>query len=141
MVGGDPTLIDRMHRLRTFSMGLLTVLTATAGTAAPQADDLAGMPPLVDRQDVYAGARPGHLSPNVKGFPDRVYVPNSVRDTVQVIAPHTFKVIDEFPVGKQPQHVVPSYDLKTLWAVSDLGDNVTRIDPSTGHPNGTVKVK
>src|SRR5262245_43220017 len=130
-----------MPRLRTFFIGLVAVLTVAARAAAQPADDLTGMPPLLDRQDVYAGARPGRLSPNVKGFPDRIYVPNSVRNTVQVIDPHTFKVIDQFAVGRQPQHVVPSYDLKTLWVVSDLGDNVTRIDPSTGHANGTVNVK
>ena len=134
-------MIDRMRRVLTFFIGLVAVLTAAASAAAPPADDLPGMPPLLDPQDVYAGARPGRLSPNVKGFPDLIYVPNSVRDTVQVIDPHTFKVIDEFAVGRQPQHVVPSYDLKTLWVVSDLGDNVTRIDPSTGHANGTIEVK
>src|SRR5689334_15639937 len=80
-----PKLMTRMHRLRTFSIGLVAVLSSTAGAAAPQADDLPGMPPLLERQDVYAGARPGRLSPDVKGFPDRVYVPNSVRNTVQVI--------------------------------------------------------
>jgi YVTN family beta-propeller protein len=130
-----------MPRVLSLSIGVVALLSAAASAAAPAADDLTGMPPLLDRQDVYAGARPGHLSPEVKGFPDRVYVPNSVRNTVQVIDPHTFKVIDEFPVGRQPQHVVPSYDLKTLWVVSDLGDNVTRIDPATGHATGTVKVK
>jgi YVTN family beta-propeller protein len=134
-------LIDRMRRVRTFSIGLVAVLTAAARAAAGPADDLTGMPPLLDRQDVYAGARAGRFSPNVSGFPDRIYVPNSVRNTVQVIDPHTFKVIDQFAVGRQPQHVVPSYDLKTLWVVSDLGDNLTRIDPSTGHANGRVKVK
>src|SRR5690349_12891519 len=133
--------MNRLHRVLTLVIGLVAVLSATAGAATPPVGDLSGMPPLLEKQDVYAGSRPGRFSPNVKGFPDRIYVPNSVRDTVQVIDPHTFKVIDEFPVGKQPQHVVPSYDLKTLWAVSDLGDNVTRIDPATGRPNGTVKVK
>ena len=130
-----------IERLRLCAFLLVTILTAVANAGAPPAGDLPGMPPLLDRQDVYAGARPGRLSPNVQGFPDRIYVPNAVRNTVQVIDPHTFKVIDQFPVGRQPQHVVPSYDLKTLWVVSDLGDNLTRIDPSTGHADGTVKVK
>ena len=133
-------MIDRLLRLRAFSI-LLVILTATATSAAPPADDLPGMPPLLDRNDVYAGARPGRFSPDVRGFPDRIYVPNAVRNTVQVIDPHTFKVIDQFAVGRQPQHVVPSYDLKTLWVASDLGDNLTRIDPATGHATGTVKVK
>jgi YVTN family beta-propeller protein len=91
--------------------------------------------------DVYAAARPGNMSPAVQGFPDRVYVPNSGRNSVDVIDPHTFTVIDHFPVGRQPQHVTPSYDLKTLWVLSDLGDSLTRIDPATGHRQETVKVK
>lgn len=140
-------MIDTLPRLRRFASRLLSlcftsiVVVGVTTAAASPADDLPGMPPLLDRQDVYAGARPGRLSPTVSGFPERIYVPNSVRNTVQVIDPHTFKIVDEFPVGRQPQHVVPSYDLKTLWVVSDLGDNVTRIDPSTGHAAGTVRVK
>jgi DNA-binding beta-propeller fold protein YncE len=55
--------------------------------------------------------------------------------------PHTFKIVDHFPVGRQPQHVTPSYDLKTLWVLNDLGDSVTRIDPMTGHKLDTLKVK
>ena len=53
-------------------------------------------------------------------------MPNSGSNTVDVIDPQTFKIIDHFAVGKQPQHVVPSYDLKTLWVLNDLGDSVTR---------------
>ena len=111
-----------------------------AATLAAQSSDLPGMPPLVDAKDVYAGARPGNLSPAVKGFPDRIYVPNSGSNTVDVIDPHTFKVIGHFAVGKQPQHVVPSYDLKSLWVLNDLGDSLTRIDPTTGTKLDTVPV-
>ena len=32
-----------------------------------------------------------------------------------VIDPRTYKVVRTFPVPAQPQHVVPSWDLKTLW--------------------------
>ena len=45
----------------------------------------------------------------------RVYVPNSDSNTVDVIDPHTFKIVDHFAVGEQPQHVAPSCDLKTLY--------------------------
>ena len=55
------------------------------------------------------------LAPAVRNFPPRIYVPNSDSNTVSVIDQKTFKVIDTFPVGQLPQHVVPSYDLKTLW--------------------------
>src|SRR5262245_57709487 len=102
---------------------------------------LDGMPPLLDSHDVYAADRPGNLSPVVRGFPERVYVPNSGRNTVDVIDPHTFKIVDHFKVGRQPQHVTPAYDLKTLWVLNDLGDSITRIDPATGHKLDTLKVK
>jgi YVTN family beta-propeller protein len=60
---------------------------------------------------------------------------------VDVIDPKTFKIVRHFKVGRQPQHVTPSYDLKTLWVLSDLGDSLTRIDPATGMKHDTVKVK
>jgi len=99
------------------------------------------MPPLLDPRDVYAADRPGNLSPTVSGFPARVYVPNSGRNTVDVIDPRTFKVIDHFAVGKQPQHITPSYDLQTLWVLNDLNDSLNRIDPATGRMLDIVKVK
>ena len=105
-----------------------------------QTNDLPGMPPLVDARNVYAGARVGNMSPAVQGFPDRVYVPNSDSNTVDVIDPKTFKVIAHFDVGHQPQHVVPSYDLKTLWILNDLGDSLTRIDPATGEKKETIPI-
>ncbi len=80
------------------------------------------------------------LSPVVRDFPERVYVPNSESDTVSVIDPHSFKVIDEFPVGALPQHVVPAYDLKTLWVTNDEGNSLTPIDPKTGKPGKPVPV-
>jgi DNA-binding beta-propeller fold protein YncE len=41
-------------------------------------------------------------------------------------------------VGRQPQHVVPSWDLKTLWVNNDLGNTLTAIDPATGKKGRTV---
>jgi len=117
---------------------LLTLILALA--AAQSADLLPGMPPPLDPHDVYAAGRPGNMSPAVKGFPDRIYVPNSGSNTVDVIDPHTFKIINHFDVGKQPQHVVPSWDLKTLWVLNDLGDSLTKIDPTTGNKGETVPV-
>jgi YVTN family beta-propeller protein len=109
-------------------------------TATQAGGPLPGMPPLLDPKDVYAAARPGKLSPVVAGFVERVYVPNSGHNTVDVIDPHTFKIIDHFDVGREPQHVAPSWDLKTLSVLSDLGDSVTRIDPATGRKLDTIKV-
>ncbi|MCX5340743.1 YncE family protein [Streptomyces atratus] len=110
---------------------------APSGRAKPA---LPGMPPVLDAKDVYAADRPGKLSPVVKDFPSRVYVPNTNSDTVSVIDPATYKVIRTIKVGRQPQHVVPSWDLKTLWVNNDIGDSLTAIDPATGKVSRTVPV-
>jgi YVTN family beta-propeller protein len=98
------------------------------------------VPPPLDPHNVYAADRPGELAPAVRKFPSRIYVPNSDSNTVSVINPSTYRVIDQFPVGQQPQHVVPSYDLKTLWVNNDQGNSLTAIDPRTGRPGRTVPV-
>ncbi|MEU4727247.1 YncE family protein [Streptomyces sp. NPDC023588] len=101
---------------------------------------LPGMPPLLDPNDVYAADRPGRLSPVVKDFPSRVYVPNTTSNTVSVIDPETYKVIDTIPVGVQPQHVVPSWDMKTLWVNNNRGHTLTPINPATGEAGKPVEV-
>jgi YVTN family beta-propeller protein len=109
-------------------------------TSAELDNLLPGMPPLLDPYDIYAATRTHMLSPVVQNFPTRVYVPNSDSHTVDVIDPTTFKVIDSFPVGKRPQHVTPSYDLKTLWVLNNEGYSLTKIDPATGKKGDTVPV-
>ncbi|MEU2396244.1 hypothetical protein [Streptomyces sp. NPDC007369] len=101
---------------------------------------LPGMPPLLDPNDVYAADRPNQLSPVVKDFPSRVYVPNTNSNTVSVIDPATYKVIDTIPVGVQPQHVVPSWDLKTLWVNNNRGHTLTPVNPATGEAGEPVEV-
>jgi YVTN family beta-propeller protein len=91
-------------------------------------------------QSVYAADRPGMLARVARRFPARVYVPNSLSNTVSVINPRTYRVIDEFPVGELPQHVTPSYDLKTLWVNDNAGNSLTPIDPRTAKPGKPVPV-
>ena len=76
----------------------------------------------------------------VKNDPPRVYVPNSLSNTVDVIDPATAQVIDHFAVGVLPQHVVPAWDLKTLYVTNDRSNTLTPIDPKTGHPGPTIPV-
>ena len=106
----------------------------------PELNLLPGMPVVADPSDIYSQDRPGNLSPIVKDFPSLVYVPNSKSNSVDVIDPKTFKVINHFQVGTEPQHVVPSWDLKKLWVTQDLQDQLTLIDPSTGKKGQTVQV-
>ncbi|AJC59716.1 surface antigen [Streptomyces sp. 769] len=101
---------------------------------------LPGMPPPLDDHDLYAADRPNRLAPQVKHYPSRVYVPNTGSDTVSVIDPKTYKVIETIPVGVQPQHVVPSWDMKTLWVNNNRGHDLTPIDPATGKAGKPVKV-
>jgi YVTN family beta-propeller protein len=106
--------------------------------AVVSSDPLPGMPPVLDPKDLYSADRT--LLPVAKTFLPRVYVPNSDSNTIDVIDPATFKVVDHFEVGHQPQHVVPSWDSKTLWILNDLGDSLTKLDPVTGKKGETVPV-
>ena len=99
------------------------------------------VPPLISRHDVYAADRAGRLSPVVRRFPERIYVPNSGSNTVDEIDPHTFRIVRHFATGALPQHVTPSYDLKTLWVSNDAGNSLMPIDPRTGKPGKPVPVE
>jgi YVTN family beta-propeller protein len=70
-----------------------------------------------------------------------VYVPNSESDTVDVIDPQTYRVVDHLSVGGLPQHVVPAWDLRTLYVTNDTGNSLTPIDPITGKPRASVAVE
>jgi YVTN family beta-propeller protein len=98
------------------------------------------VPPLPDPRNVYAADRRSELSPVVRQFRSLVYVPNSGSDTVDEIDPRTYRVVREFPVGAVPQHVVPSYDLRTLWVTNDIGNSLTPINPANGNPGRSVPV-
>ena len=122
----------------TVSTQKTTTAAATPkGVSVPVAGSI---PPLVNQHDVYAAERPGLLSPTVKHDPALVYVPNSESNTVDVISQKSLKIIRSFPVGKLPQHVVPSWDLKTLWVTNDLGNTLTPISAKTGKPGDSVAV-
>jgi len=122
-----------------FCSALTTLLVSFA--ADPTANPLPGMPPVLDKHDIYSADAAGELSPVVRRFPSLIYVPNSGSNSVDVIDPKTYKIIRHFRVGRQPQHVTPSFDLKSLWVLSDLGDSITYIDPATGKKGRTLKVK
>ncbi len=91
-------------------------------------------------ENVYAADRVGNFAPATRGAKAYVYVPNSDSNTVDVIDQHTFKVVRHFAVGALPQHVVPAWDLRTLYVTNDLGNSLTAIDPKTGAPGRTIPV-
>jgi YVTN family beta-propeller protein len=101
---------------------------------------LPGMPRPLAANDVYAADRANALSPVVRQFPAYVYVPNTRSNTVDVIDQKTFQIVRQFSVGALPQHVVPSWDLKTLWVNNNVGNSLTAIDPRTAQVTRTVNV-
>lgn len=107
---------------------------------APSVPVAGSIPASLDPSNVYAAERPGLLSPAVRGDPALVYVPNSVSNTVDVISQKTFKIVRQFPVGALPQHVTPSWDLRTLYVTNDAGNSLTPIDPRTGRPERPIPV-
>ena len=106
---------------------------------------LAGMPPVTIPGNIYSETGAGHLSSNTAGALDRIYVPEHGGNSVSVIDPATLKVVDQFKVGSNPQHAVPSWDLKTIWITnnSDVragNGSMTPIDPTTGKPGPNIPV-
>ncbi len=91
-------------------------------------------------RNVYAAARAGMLSPPAASARVLVYVPNTVNGTVDVIDPATYTVIRSFRTSAVPQHVVPSWDLATLWVNESTGNQLTPVDPRTGIPGRPVPV-
>ncbi len=110
-------------------------------TVRPLARPASAAPTHLPRTvNVYAADRPGDLAPAARHVPARVYVPNSESGTVDVIDQRSARVVRRFRVGRLPQHVTPSWDLKTLWVTNDEGDSLTPIDPRTSRPGRPVPV-
>jgi YVTN family beta-propeller protein len=86
--------------------------------------------------DLYAFTKAGMLSTTAALAKPAVYVPNLSDGTVTVIDPKTYHVVDTIKVGVQPQHVVPAWDLKTLWVNNNAGNSLTPIDPVTAKRQG-----
>ena len=63
-----------------------------------------------------------------------MYVPNSLSNTVDVLSQRTGRVLRQFATGALPQHVTPSWDLRTLWVSNDDANELTPIDPRTRRP-------
>ena len=139
----------RHRQVRWLSVWLLALGCLVPAAAAPQStgraiETLPGMPPVVDPGNLYSEAGAGKLSPAVASALSRVYVPNLKSNDVYVIDPVAFKVVDRFRVGVNPQHVVPSWDLKTLWVTNNAegrtDGSLTPVDPATGKPRPAIAV-
>jgi YVTN family beta-propeller protein len=117
---------------------------AVAAPVAAQVQTTPGMPPLADPSNLYSEIAAGKLSPTLAGHRELVYVPHVQSNDIYVIDPKTLKVIDKYKVGLNPQHVVPSWDMQTLWVTNNAErttkGTLTPIDPKTGKPGKEIVV-
>jgi YVTN family beta-propeller protein len=90
--------------------------------------------------NIYANDGANELAPVARRAKPMVYVPNSRSGTVTEIDPVTYEVVRTFPTGRVPQHVVPSYDLSTLWVANNSSNTLTPIDPFTAQEGKSIPV-
>jgi len=123
---------------------LLAALGFTLCEANAQIQTVPGMPPVPDPQNLYSETGADKLSAAVAGHLERIYVPHVQSNDVYVIDPASFQVVDRFKVGLNPQHVVPAWDLQTLWVTNNaertMKGSLTPIDPRTGKPGTPIDV-
>ncbi|KAB2876064.1 MAG: YncE family protein [Ideonella sp.] len=149
---GDSVSRPAMLASATLALGALVAAgwlatpgaRAQAGAAAPAVVTVSGMPPVPDARNLYSETAAGRFSAVVTGALERIYVPNLRSNDVYVIDPAAMKVVDRFKVGIGPQHIVPSWDLRTLWVTNNAegrtDGSLTPIDPKTGKPGQAVMV-
>ncbi len=143
--GGDPRRASaELGRLGVEQIVASTVAALRRDMAAQAAPTVPGMPPVVDPANLYSETGAGRLSPAARKALPRVYVPDLRSSDVYVIDPTSYKVVDRFMVGMGPQHVVPAWDLKTLWVTNNASrspeGSLTPIDPMTGKPGPAIAV-
>lgn len=110
--------------------------TATLDAAPSPTPSTRPTPKANQPVNVYAHTGVGQFTAATRGVPYLLYVPESAGTGVDVIDPNAMKVIAHYRTGLDPQHVVPSYDLHTLYSTNDLANTLTPFDPRTGKPSG-----
>ena len=138
--GAPPTPVQPLpSATRTTTTAPAPVARATRAVGHPLRPGR--VPPLLSRSNVYAAGSPGLLAPEARRALARVYVPNSLSNTVDVIDQRTARIVGHFATGALPQHVTPSWDLRTLWVTNDNGNSLTPVDPRTARPGRQVPVR
>jgi DNA-binding beta-propeller fold protein YncE len=138
--GGDEASTDAPSTTGASSTPSTSSGASEPGNTGSSAPATTGTTTPGDGTNIYAGTGADDLSGAVADHLARVYVPNEVTGTVTVIDPSTFEVIDSFPSGFIPQHVVPSWDLQTLFVLNNSGNSIVPIDPTTGRPGEAIAV-
>jgi YVTN family beta-propeller protein len=140
----EKTSVTTRQGRKAWAAAAALAIGAIVLAAQAAVETVAGMPPVPDQANLYSEVAAGKMSPAVAGDLERIYVPNLRSNDVYVIDPAAMKVIDRFKVGIGPQHIVPSWDLRTLWVTNNAegrtDGSLTPIDPKTGKPGKAVMV-
>jgi len=143
----NPTLARRTQTTLAALALLSTSIAAQAPATPPPVPAIAtvpGMPPVADPANLYSETAAGRMSPALANDLPRVYVPHVQSNDVYVIDPATFEVIGKFKVGLNPQHVVPSWDMRTLWVANNAENtkhgSLIPVDPASGKPGKAIPV-
>jgi YVTN family beta-propeller protein len=86
--------------------------------------------------NIYSHTFAGMLTKVTRRARYLIYAPDSAGSGVYVIDPRTYRVIRYIATGEMVQHVVPAWNLRTLYATNDLGNSLTPINPDTGKRAG-----
>lgn len=70
---------------------------------------------------------------------DVVVVLNSRDATVSLLDQATYKEISNFPIGKEPHHLMATPDNKSLIVANAIGDELVFLDPKTGQIQRRIK--
>jgi YVTN family beta-propeller protein len=114
--------------------------TTTTAPRSAVPGQIPGMPLVTDASNIYSETAAGKMSPAVAGAQPYVYVPDNDDGQVWVIDQATYAVVGKYPVGSLVQHVVPSHDLKTLYANASGSSHLVPFDPATGKPGTPIPV-
>lgn len=140
-----PRKVIGFSLIAVLALGAIAVLVWLCGPFHRQRGHLAGMPPTVHRENLYSEAGAGRLSAALRHVAPLVFVPEIRSDEVSVIDPKRLRVVARFPAGRNPQHVVPSYDLRTLWVAGSAAPghgkgSLMPIDAISGQPGRSIRV-
>jgi YVTN family beta-propeller protein len=67
-----------------------------------------------------------------------IFVLNSLDASISVIDPGSFTELRRIPTGKEPHHLYPTPDGKSLIVANALGDSLTLVDPRSGDVQRTI---
>ena len=127
----DPTCLQITNQVRFVSR-----VSNKIQPAKPDIPDV--MPPVAPDNgvNVYSEIGADKMAASLAALPTRIYVPNHSSNTVSVIDAASHKIVETIKVGQGPEHIIPSWDMKTLWVANNANQTIhgsmTPLDAMTG---------